>query len=104
LKLHQIDTFLPGVAAYLSEPKQQAFFDGPANPLNPNAFLKNLAQKQLKPSPQTRILSLGKSVYCNGDDVTKNQAPQIASAWSTLSSKKALKTSKLSDIHRSSLY
>ena len=104
LKLHQIDAFLPGVAAYLSEPKQQAFFDGPTKPLNPNAFLKHLAQKELKPSPQTRILSLGKSVYCNGDDVTKNQAPQIASTWRTLSAKKALKTQKLSNIQGSSLY
>lgn len=104
LKLHQIDAFLPGVAAYLSEPKQQAFFDGPAKPLNPKAFLNKLAQKHLKPSPQTRILSLGKSVYCNGDDVTKNQAPKIVSAWNTLSAKKALKTSKLSPIYASSLY
>jgi len=71
--LHQINAFLPGVAAYLSEPKQQAFFDGPIKPLNPNAFLKKLAQNELKPSPQTRILSLGKSVYCNGDDVTKTK-------------------------------
>ena len=104
LKLHQIDAFLPGVAAYLSEPKQQAFFDGPTKPLNPNAFLKHLAQKELKPSPQTRILSLGKSVFCNGDDVTKNQAPQITSAWRALSAKKALKTQKLSNIQGSSLY
>jgi 50S ribosomal protein L16 3-hydroxylase len=104
LKLHQIDAFLPGVAAYLSEPKQQAFFDGPTKPLNPNAFLKYLAQKELKPSPQTRVLSLGKSVFCNGDDVTKNQAPQITSAWRALSAKKALKTQKLSNIQGSSLY
>lgn len=104
LKLHQIDAFLPGITAYLSEPKQQALFESPSKPLNPNAFLKNLAQKQLKPSAQTRILSLGKSVYCNGENVTKNQAPQIASAWSALSAKKALKTSKLNNIDGSSLY
>ena len=104
LKLHQIDAFLPGITAYLSEPKQQALFESPTKPLNPNAFLKNLAQKQLKPSAQTRILSLGKSVYCNGENVTKNQAPQIASAWSALSAKKALKTSKLNNIDGSSLY
>jgi 50S ribosomal protein L16 3-hydroxylase len=104
LKLHQVKAFLPGVAAYLSEPKQQAFFDGPPKPLNPNAFLKKLALKELKPSPQTRILSLGKSVYCNGDEVTKNQIPQIASAWSTLSARKAIKTSNLSNVDRSSLY
>ena len=104
LKLHQIDAFLPGITAYLSEPKQQALFESPTKPLNPNAFLKNLAQKQLKPSAQTRILSLEKSVYCNGENVTKNQAPQIASAWSALSAKKALKTSKLNNIDGSSLY
>jgi 50S ribosomal protein L16 3-hydroxylase len=104
LKLHQIDAFLPGVATYLSEPKQQAFFDGPTKPLNPNAFLKKLTQIQLKPSPQTRILSLGKSVYCNGYDVTKNQTAGVISAWNTLSANKFLKTSKLDSIKGSSLY
>ena len=104
LKLHQIDTFLPGVAAYLSEPKQQAFFAGPTKPLNPNAFLKKLAQKHLKPSPQTRILSLERAVYCNGDEVTKNQTPGVAAAWRALSAKRLLRTSKLSNIHESSLY
>jgi 50S ribosomal protein L16 3-hydroxylase len=104
LKLHQVNAFLPGVAAYLSEPKQQAFFVVPAKPLNPKAFLKNLGQKELKPNPQTRILNLGKAVYCNGEEVTKNQAPGIVSAWNTLSASKLLKTSKLSNIDGSSLY
>ncbi|QWD63222.1 cupin domain-containing protein [Polynucleobacter sp. MWH-UH2A] len=104
LKLHQIDAFLPGVTAYLSEPKQQAFFDGPSKPLNPNAFLKKLSQKHLKPSPQTRILSLGKTVYCNGEDVTRDQAPKVIAAWNTLSANKLFKASVMSDIQGSSLY
>ena len=104
LKLHQVNTFLPGITAYLSEPKQQAFFDGPSKPLNPKAFLKKLGQRQLKPSPQTRILSLGKTVYCNGDEVTKNQTPKVISAWHNLSANKLLQTSTLSNIQGSSLY
>lgn len=104
LKLHQRDTFLPGVAAYLSEPKQQAIFDAPSKPLNPNAFLKKLAQKPLKASSQTRILSLGKQVYCNGDNVTQSQSSEVIAAWQTLSADKILEVSKLTDIEGSSLY
>ena len=84
--------------------KQQAFFDGPSKPLNPKAFLKKLAQQQLKPSPQSRILSLGKVVYCNGDEVTKNQDPKTISAWNNLSANKCLQTSALNNIEGSSLY
>jgi 50S ribosomal protein L16 3-hydroxylase len=104
LNLHQVDAFLPGVTAYLSEPKPQAFFDGPSKPLNPKHFLKKLSQNPLKIDPQTRILSFGKAVFCNGDEVTKDQIPQVISAWNTLSANKFLQTSTLSNIEGSSLY
>ena len=104
LKLNQIDGFLPGITAYLSEPKQQAFFDGPKSPLNPKAFTKKLGANKLIPQAQTRILSLGKQVYCNGELVTKRQDPGTISAWQTLSAKKTLKAAKLQNPDKSSLY
>lgn len=104
LKLDQIDGFLPGITAYLSEPKQQAFFEGPHAPLNPKAFIKKLGSSKLIPQAQTRILRLGKQVYCNGELVTKGQAPDTITAWQTLSAKKALKAAKLQNIDKSSIY
>jgi 50S ribosomal protein L16 3-hydroxylase len=104
LKLYQINTFLPGVTAYLSEPKQQAIFESPSKPLNSKAFLKKLTQGKLKASPQTRILSLGKKVYCNGDEVTKNQKPKVIAAWNALSANKYLENANLGIIQDSSLY
>ncbi|WP_353428419.1 AraC family ligand binding domain-containing protein [Polynucleobacter sp. MWH-UH19D] len=104
LKLNQINTFLPGVTAYLSEPKQQAIFESPSKPLNSKAFLKKLTQGKLKTSPQTRILSLGKKVYCNGDEVTKNQTAKVIAAWNALSANKCLENANLGNIQDSSLY
>ena len=104
LKLDQIDGFLPGITAYLSEPKQQAFFDGPEEPLSPAEFLKKLGSMSLVPQPQTRILALGRQVYCNGEAMTKGQAPDIISAWQALSAQKRLKTNGLKHLGKSSLY
>lgn len=104
LKLNQINAFLPGVTAYLSEPKQQAIFESHSKPLNSKAFLKKLTQGKLKASPQTRILSLGKKVYCNGDEVTKNQTTKVIAAWNALSANKHLENANLGGIHESSLY
>jgi 50S ribosomal protein L16 3-hydroxylase len=104
LKLDQVDRFLPGITAYLSEPKQQAFFDGPAKPLNASRFSKHLGSKKLLPSPQTRILSLGNEVFCNGENVSQGQTKDIAQAWQILSAKKVLLDSKLQASPQSSLY
>jgi len=104
LKLDRMDSFLPGITAYLSEPKQAALFEPPHSPLKPKEFLKKLCSSQLKPHPQTRILSLGKQVYCNGDNVSKGQSSDILKAWQTLSAKKGLKMSRLQDLDKSSLY
>lgn len=90
LKLDQVDKLLPGITAYLSEPKQQAFFDGPDTPLSSKAFFKKLQSTCLIPNPQTRLLSLDKAVYCNGEQVSKSQNPEIAKAWQLLAAKKAL--------------
>jgi 50S ribosomal protein L16 3-hydroxylase len=104
LKLNQIDGFLPGITAYLSEPKQQAFFDAPDAPLNAKAFIKKFASSKLIPQAQTRILSLGKQVYCNGELMSKGQSPEIISAWQSLSAQKTLKATKLQNLENSSLY
>ena len=104
LKLDQIDRFLPGITAYLSEPKQQALFDGPIKPLNPSSFSKQLISKKLLAGPQTRILSLGNEVFCNGENMSKDQAKDIAQAWRTLSSKKGLLGQKIQATAQSSLY
>ena len=104
LKLDQIDGFLPGITAYLSEPKQHAFFDVPKAPLKPKAFSKKLGSIKLIPQAQTRILSLGKQVYCNGELVTKGQTPGAISAWQTLSAKKLFKAARAQEFDKSSLY
>lgn len=104
LKLDQIGGFLPGITAYLSEPKQEAFFKAPYKPLSPMEFLKKLRIKKLVPHPQTRILSYGKQTYCNGEAMSKGQTPDIALAWQSLSANKALKTDKLKQIAKSSIY
>ena len=104
LQLNQIDHFLPGIAAYLSEPKQQAFFIGPQHPLSANAFAKKLTKTILIPNPQTRILQLGEQVFCNGEDVSKNQNRAIQAAWQALAAEKRLNTRKLKSVDKSSLY
>jgi len=104
LKLDQVDHFLPGITAYLSEPKQQALFDGPIKPLSPSSFTKQLSSKKLLPSPQTRILSLGNVVFCNGENMSHGQTKDVAKAWKTLSAKKVLLGAKLQTPVKSSLY
>lgn len=104
LKLDQVDQMLPGITAYLSEPKQQAFFDSPDSPLGVDAFNKKMKIKRLIPSPQTRILALGKEVYCNGEHVSKGQEPKVNKAWQTLSANKVLEPQNLGAKDLGSLY
>ena len=104
LKLDQVDRFLPGVTAYLSEPKQQAYFDGPSNPISAAKFAQRLVTARLVSHPQTRILSLGKTVFCNGENVSHGQTKDIARAWQTLSAEKSLLNLNLKDVSGSSLY
>ena len=93
LKLDRIETFLPGIAAYLSEPKPQAYFDGTAHDLSPEEFSIELTKRAVKPHPQTRLLALGPRIYCNGEDVTAGQASAIKKAWRALAAKKQFKGS-----------
>jgi 50S ribosomal protein L16 3-hydroxylase len=105
LKLNQIDGFLPGITAYLSEPKQHAYFHGPQNPLSPTQFAQKLSSQTLKPHPQSRLLSLDHEVYCNGEIVTKGQAKEIQEAWRSIAADKRLTLKKsLKGSAGSSLY
>ncbi|MBU3601399.1 cupin domain-containing protein [Polynucleobacter sp. AM-25C3] len=91
LKLDRVGTFLPGIAAYLSEPKPQAYFDGSTNDHSPEEFKRLLEKQALKPHPQTRLLALGKTIYCNGEDMTSGQTLPIQKAWRSLAAKKETK-------------
>jgi 50S ribosomal protein L16 3-hydroxylase len=104
LKLNQIDRFLPGITAYLSEPKPQALFDGPRKPLSPARFAARLATRKLLPSPQTRILSHQKQVFCNGEEVSKGQSRELTLAWQTLSANKSLISWNTKALQVGSLY
>jgi 50S ribosomal protein L16 3-hydroxylase len=104
LKLDQIEGFLPGITAYLSEPKQQALFHAPQSPLSPQEFSKTLSSGKLVPSPQTRILSLNKQVYCNGENMGHGQNPAVLRAWHGLSAKKEISKVKIQNLDKSSLY
>jgi 50S ribosomal protein L16 3-hydroxylase len=104
LKLDQINGFLPGITAYLSEPKQQTFFDAPSTPFKPKEFAKRLASDALVPHPKTRVLSLKKQVFCNGELMTRGQAPDIVLAWQTLAAQKRLKPKTLQHLDKSTLY
>ena len=96
LKLQEIDTFLPGISAYLSEPKPQAIFTSKAL-LTPAAFAQKLSKQDLLPHPQTRILSLGETVFCNGENMTQNETLEIQNAWKKLSKFKALPAGSVSE-------
>ena len=91
LKLDHIGTFLPGIAAYLSEPKPQAFFDGTLNDDSPEEFERKVSESLLTPHPQTRLLALGKTIYCNGEDMTSGQTNSVQMAWRLLAAKKQFK-------------
>jgi 50S ribosomal protein L16 3-hydroxylase len=104
LKLDKLSQFLPGITAYLSEPKQQAFFNGPDKPLSPKQFTQKLSIQALLPHPQTRILAQNQVVFCNGEMVTKGQSREIQKAWYLLASQKTMICRGLKGASNSSLY
>jgi 50S ribosomal protein L16 3-hydroxylase len=105
LKLHQVETFLPGIAAYLSEPKPQAIFEAPNRLLSPKEFRATLATAILTPHPMTRLIALGDDIFCNGENMTQGQKNEIGRAWRLLASKRGLKTGLPSNLGQAnSLY
>ncbi|WP_231969996.1 hypothetical protein [Polynucleobacter necessarius] len=103
MKLDRIEEFLPGITAYLSDPKQQAIFDAPKNPLKPKDFQKKLVCSKLVPHPQTRMLNLNRQIYCNGECMGKGQNAAAKQAWRALAKSKQL-TANLQDLAESSIY
>lgn len=84
LALGRSVSYLHGIGAYLSEPKAQAVFDTPQNPLSYKAFWQALFTTALIPQAQTRLLIWKKGVFCNGEDVSIGQVPTICKAWQEL--------------------
>jgi len=90
LSLDQTPAFMNGIAAYLSEPKPQATFTPPNPILSPRALWASLQKMALLPHPQTRLLTRGETVFCNGDMVTQGQDPATIKAWQSLAQQRVL--------------
>jgi 50S ribosomal protein L16 3-hydroxylase len=59
---------------YLSEPKHNVFFTGPAKPLTVGRFMETAARRGLKLSPKTLMLYRGKHVFINGESFAAGRA------------------------------
>jgi 50S ribosomal protein L16 3-hydroxylase len=104
LKLDRVSQFLPGITAYLSEPKQQAYFNRPDRPMTAKQFTQKLGVEPLQAHPQTRILAQNQAIFCNGEMVTKGQNGSVQRAWIALASHKKLMRTGLKGAEGSSLY
>jgi len=85
LKLESGATLLPGIAAYLSEPKPHAFFNCPDKPLSIRAFARYLETKSLRLHPLTRLMRLENTVFCNGENQTEGESLAVRLCWNVLS-------------------
>jgi 50S ribosomal protein L16 3-hydroxylase len=63
---------------YLSEPKHNVFFTGPAKPLTVGRFVETAAKRGLKLSPKTLMLYRGKHVFINGESFELKRADKAA--------------------------
>jgi 50S ribosomal protein L16 3-hydroxylase len=90
LKLNSVDTMLPGVAAYLSEPKPHAFFSCPDQMLSAKAFAYYLKQNPLHLHPHTRLMRLGNTIFCNGENQTEGESLAVKLCWNVLSERHSL--------------
>jgi 50S ribosomal protein L16 3-hydroxylase len=90
LRLDSIDTMLPGIASYLSEPKPHAFFSSPDRPLSAKAFAQYLKQSPLHLHPHTRLMRLNKSIFCNGENQTEGESLAVKLCWNVLSERHTL--------------
>jgi 50S ribosomal protein L16 3-hydroxylase len=90
LKLNATATFLPGIAAYLSEPKPHAFFTGPTKPLSAKAFSNYLESGAIRLHPLSRTMRLEHAVFCNGENQTEGQSLAIRLCWNIISEQHTL--------------
>lgn len=59
---------------YMSEPKHNVFFTGPAKPLTVGRFMETAARRGLKLSTKTLMLYRGKHVFINGESFAAGRA------------------------------
>jgi 50S ribosomal protein L16 3-hydroxylase len=85
------DFWEKAIAQYLSEPKPQAFFYPPKKMLSLALFLRQLESDALVIHPQTRILTQGKFIFCNGEEVSQDQSVTICNLWRQLGRQKRIK-------------
>jgi 50S ribosomal protein L16 3-hydroxylase len=90
LKLNSVETMLPGVAAYLSEPKPHAFFSCPDQTLSAKAFAQYLKQNPLHLHPHTRLMRLDNTIFCNGENQTEGESLAVKLCWNVLSDRHTL--------------
>ncbi len=62
---------------YMSEPKHNVFFTGPAKPLTVGRFMETAAKKGLKLSAKTLMLYRGKHVFINGESFAVSRADKV---------------------------
>lgn len=88
LDLKDINQFLRGISAYLSEPKPSAYFVAPAKPLSYPQFIKKLGTTPLHLHPLSRMICHEQQVFCNGENVTQLATPLCIAIWRSLAAKK----------------
>jgi 50S ribosomal protein L16 3-hydroxylase len=59
---------------YMSEPKHNVYFTGPAKPLPVGRFMESAARRGLKLSPKSLMLYRGKHVFINGESFELKRA------------------------------
>ena len=62
---------------YMSEPKHNVFFTGPAKPLTMGKFSEKATKKGLKLSRKTQMLYRGKNVFINGESFGVGKADRV---------------------------
>lgn len=88
LDLKDINQFLNGISAYLSEPKPSAYFVSPAKPLSYSQFLKKLGTSPLHLHPLSRMICYKQQMFCNGENVAQLAAPFSKAIWRLLAAHK----------------
>lgn len=63
---------------FLSEPKHNVFFTGPAKPLTPQRFAQSAGKKGVLLSRKTQMLYRGKHVFINGESFAIGRADKVA--------------------------
>ena len=90
LDLNDINQFLLGISAHLSEPKPSAFFMRPARPLSYAEFIRRLCTTPLRPHPLSRLICHQEQVFCNGENMTQTATPLTQGLWQALAAKQII--------------